>query len=378
MSDLWVEPPSAHFKHDQEEQLKKALEDLDKHLILSPINLPQDVVLDAEARIGTGAVKYKLTHWSLFQLCKLVCPCMYGFVSDLSGAHRTKDLSRDDCSFDDSVEILNRVIKRRFRSKILNKIALLNVQQQTVDGFVSASYRWLANHELYARTKAAMQEMNTPVTFLEGELNGRWLLLRYINTKPFVTVKNKDGIEDRFFTGYHFSNNEVGKAAVRAATVLYRKFSKSADISPVTIKDSQVRHIGFKFGVKLDQLIKNMMLKQHDPVLCVANIQTMESTPLGLGNRSARIENHRAEDIVVKLISRKIPASIARHVVDNLRTQGSYDEVPIEPTIFRPVERTVFDLYNALGRCAVSLPINQRERAEQAAHAISTGKIVFN
>jgi len=373
-----VEPPSAHFRHDQEDQLKKTLEDLDRQLILSPINLPQDVALDAEARIGSGTVKYKLTRWGLFQLCKLICPGMYSFITELSGAHRTKESPRDEYSFDDSLEILNRVIKRRFRSKVLNKLVLLNAQHQTVDGFVSSSYRWLSNHELYTRTKAAMQSVDGSVVFSEADLTGRWLLLRYVNTVPLVILKNGDGIEDRFFTGYHFSNNEVGKASVKAAVMLYRKFSKSAAISQITAKDSHVRHVGFKFDARLDQLVKNMLTKQHDPIFYTASIRTMESISLGLGSRSAKIEERRIDDIASKLTRRGVPAALARHIIGSMRMQGSYDEEPIEPSIFRPVERTVFDLYNALGRCAAFLPINHRERVEQTAYAILMGKVAFD
>lgn len=99
---------------------------------------------------------------------------------------------------------------------------------------------------------------------------------------------------------------------------------------------------------------------------------------LGLGSKSPKIEAKLVDDLSAKLVRRGLPSTIAKTVVTNAAHQGSYDEVPVEPVLYRPKDRTVYDLYNALGRCAVSLPINHRERAEQVAHMILMGKITFN
>jgi hypothetical protein len=377
-NELWVEPPSCNFKHNQEDQLKTTLEDLDKHLILSPINLPQDVALDAEANVGSGSVKYKLTRWAMFQLCQFTCPSMYGFATELSGVERAKESLREEYSFSEAIEIINRVVRRRFRTKMSGKIALVNGYHKTIDGFVSSSYRSLPNRELYTRASSIMQQLDHPATFFEATLVGRWLLLRFVDTNPLVTLKEADGIDERFYTGYHFSNNEVGKSSVKAAVTLYRKFSKSAAISPIVDKDTALRHVGLKFVARFDQLIKGMLTRRHDPQVYLAGIRMMQSTGLGLGNKSAKAERKRMEDIAAKLVRRGIPASIARVVVENVTRQSSYDEAPVEAVLQRPTDRTVFDLYNALGRCAIDLPINHRERTEQAAYAILMGKVAFD
>lgn len=378
-SDLWIEQPSLHFKHDQEDQLKKTL-DLDRHLILSPINLPQDVVLDVEANVGmtfgSGAKKYKLTRWAFFQLCQLVCPSLYGFITDLAGVHRDKDSQREDYSFSEALEILNRTIRRRFHNRIRGKVALIDMARNTIDGFVSASYKWLPNYELYDRTNAAMDQAKD-AAFLEAILVGRWMLIRYVEKKPFLSFEH-DGIDERFFSGFHFSNNEVGRASVKAATMLYRKFSKSASISPISGRDEHVRHAGMKFEVRFEQLVRSLFSKSFEAAKCLANIGMLQDIHLGLGNKSARHEEKRLDDIASRLVRKGVPLTIAKSVVANMARQGSYDEQPVEPILYRPKERTAYDLYNALGRCAVTLPINHRERAEQTAHAILLGKVAFD
>jgi hypothetical protein len=379
-NELWVEPPSLHFKHDQEEQLKKTL-DLDRHLILSPLNSSQDVSLDAEANVGmvfgSGCQKYKLTRWALFQLCQLTCPSLYGFITDLSGVQRTKDTDRDDYSFSEALDALNRTVKRRFRTHLQGKVALVDMARKTVDGFVSGTYRWLPNYELYERTKDVMSQVDDSL-FLEATLVGRWMMIRYVEKKPHLKINTDNEIEDPIFVGYHFSNNEVGKAAVKAANMLYRKFSHSAAINTVTSKDTGLRHAGLRFEIRFGELVKGLLNRRIDPAKHLAGIRTMQETMLGLGNKSSKVESKRMDDLTAKLVRRGIPASIARSVVINTAHQGSYDELPIEPSLYRPKERTAYDLYNALGRCAVSLPINHRERAEQVAHYIMMGKVSFD
>ncbi len=56
--------------------------------------------------------------------------------------------------------------------------------------------------------------------------------------------------------------------------------------------------------------------------------------------------------------------------------QSSYEEEP-PPYPSDVKNRTVYDLYNAMGRVAVDLPINHRERVEQTAHSVLMGKIGF-
>src|SRR5579872_4079045 len=182
-NQLWIDPPVLTFKHDQEDQLKKTL-DLDRNLVISPITKPQDVVLDAEANIGltfgAGQRKYKLTRWGLFQLCQLACPSLYGFILDLSGVNRTKDTNREDYSFTDALDILNRVIRRRFRTQLQDKLALVDMARGTIDGFVSGAYHRLPNYELYDRTSDAMGQ-SKDASFFEAVIAGRWMMLRYIN-----------------------------------------------------------------------------------------------------------------------------------------------------------------------------------------------------
>ena len=374
--NLWVEPPAQHFTHDQEADLKKVLE-LDRKLILSPLNGYQDLLLDNEACIQATHSKYRLTRWALFQLCQLLCPSMYGFVTDLAGVEREKDSNREDYSFETAVKTINYMVKLRFHSKLQNRVALVDTIRQTIDGFVSSAYRWLPNYELYDRTNEAMSACSDCV-FLEAQLVGRWTLIRYIHTAPHLRVVSDAGIADPFFIGYHFSNNEVGKASVRAANMLYRKFSKSAAISAVNVNETTLRHTGLKFEARFNDMIRNLFNRPMDAAKHAESIQRMQTLMLGLGSRNVRSEEKAMDELAAKVARRGLPVNVAQTAVTNAAYQGSYDEVPIEPVLFRPKDRSVYDLYNALGRCARSLPINLREQSEQVAFSILMGKINFD
>ena len=375
-NELWVESPQLYFKHDQECQFKEMLE-LDRHMVLLPVNLPQDVTFDNDAKIGSGTIKYRLTRWALLQLCKITCPSMYGFVIDLAGMNRDDNSRREDYSFSEALEIFNRVIRRRFYTRLHGKVALVDMARKTIDGFVTSAYQWLPNCELYARMKAAI-EQTTDSVFLEASMVGRRMLLRYMEKKPCFGFETEDGIEERFFSGYHFSNDEVGQASVRAANVLYRKFSKSASVIIVGDRSGFVNHVGPKFKSRFDQLIQGLLSHKYEPAKCMASIRKLRETQLGLGSKNVNTEKKRMEEISSTLVRKCIPSDIARSVVANTAYQGSYDESPIESILHRPKERTVYDLYNAMGRCAVSLPVHTRELVERIAHTVFLGKVAFD
>jgi hypothetical protein len=374
--DLWVEPATVHFDHKQESQLVATLESMDRGLLMLPINTADDVRLDIDGSLTISGIKYRLTRWALLQLCLLACSGLYNFVEELAGVHRTSDSPREEYSFDEAVDILNKVLQRRYRTRLSGKVAILNTAQKTIDGYVSTAYKLMPNRELYSRAKEATHQ-SANIRFLEATLTGRWLLVRFVDTTPCLSFQHGE-IEERFFSGYHFSNNEVGKASLAVAHLFYRKFSKSASIYTVGNNTGQLRHSGTKFADKFTALIHNVMSHPLRVEECRKGIERMQSTMLGLGHRDKQIENKRLASVAARLARKDVHASVARAIVSQLTRQGSYDEMPTEIALFRRSDRSVYDLYTAMGRHATTLPINHREQAEKAAHSVLRDEISFS
>lgn len=372
---LATDPESLIYNHAQEATLKEQLVGLDRSAVLYPISSIKDVTLDSDAKLFVAGDKYTLTSWALYQICQWICPSLHGFVVEMSGMNRLPDEDRGDYSFDEALSIFNSVVRRRFRTRLCGKNLLRNAQTKTIDGVISSGYKWLSNLELYERSKAAMTTTAPSAVFFEAVLNGRWLMLRYVHTKPVLTTCLVDDKEEKFYTGYHFSNNEVGRAAVRAASFLYRKWGHTFAISPTKQKATHLRHQGKGFSDRLDTMIKSVMNRFGSDVYYFEQLKQLEVASLGLGNKDSKVEVRRAEDIVATLAQYKLPAGIGRKALGSVMTQASYEDGP--EVLFRPVDRSVYDLYNALGRTAKDLPIGQREVTEQVAYQILIGKIKF-
>lgn len=186
--ELSIEPPALRFTHSQEDELHKTLGELDKHSVFHTIGSAQDVTFDADGCVGPDG--FRLTRWALFQLCQVVCPGLYGLVAELSGVHRELEQAREDFSFEESLDILNRIIRRRFDTRLCGKLFLKNLEAKTIDGVLGARYQWLSNLELFSRTRLLMDRLEPPHPFLEASLYGRWLMLRYVSPTVLFRFHN--------------------------------------------------------------------------------------------------------------------------------------------------------------------------------------------
>lgn len=384
MQELTVNPVPKQFSMSQEMDFVKELEDSDRHSVMWQLSRPEDIVLDSQAEIGTKP-KFKLTTLALYQLCQNVCPGLYGFVRELSGVHRTVDEARSDYSIEDCVDIINRTIRRRFDSRLHGKVLLRNTKCGTIDGVLSPGYRWLSNLRLYEMTREAINHCESKPVFWEAQLSGRWLLLRYCNTKPYFSfslpgenVNNHEqlpGITERFYTGYHFSNDELGRATVRGAPFLLRKDGLTAALAPLEAK-GRVRHSGASFEERLTQLLASTVDHVPSADKYESAVTDLLYQNLGLGNKLHKEEIKTRQKLVDKLVRKEIPVIVIRRIVGSLCTQPGFAcRTKFE---FRNVDKSKFDLYVAMGREAKTLPIRLRESVEQLAYELLFNKVTLN
>ena len=384
MEELTVNPAPKRFSMSQENAFVQELEELDRHSVMWPMTRPEDIQLNSHAEIGEG--KFRLTTLALYQLCQNVCNGLYGFVRELSGVHRRIEEARSDYSFDESIDILNRLVRRRFDSRLHGKVLLRNTKYGTIDGVLSPGYKWLSNLHLYEMTKEAMRQCDPEPVFWEAQLNGRWLLLRYCNLQPYfqfeipgLNVGGRSQIvaaNERFYTGYHFSNDELGRANVRGANYLLRKNGHTAALASLDFKGGRVRHLGSSFEERLTQLLARTIDKLPDPDVYKSATVALTAQTLGLGHPLQKEETLARQKLADKLSRKDLPVTITRKIVASVCTNPSYSSPDVVE--FRNTDRTRFDLYAAMGREAKHLPIRLRESVEQMAYELLFNKISLN
>lgn len=366
MKTIAIDPTPLHFDYSQERELLDKLGEIDRSTALIPLATAADVAVDSEGCVGPE--KFRLTKWAFMQLCKELCIGLHDVVMDYSGAYRLLNQPREDFSFEEAVDIFNRLVRRRFRSRLQGKAFLRNAANKTIDGLLGTKYKWLSNLHLFEQASAMVEQLKD--RFLEAQLIGRWMSVRFVHPDPWFSVDFAG--PDKFYAGCYLSNNEVGKASVRGHSMIYRRLSNT---SSLLTTGQGVRHTGSEFKDKLKGLIQTAGARQQKGDFYATHVKRLASIPLGFGSTDQTTLDKLGEDLVAKLARRGLPASVGKRVIGNLTFQGSYEPAPQEPEGFMPVERTAFDLYNSLGRDARLLPISQAERAEQVAYSLLVGKI---
>jgi hypothetical protein len=367
----------------QEDAFVAELQDLDRHSIMWQMTKPEDIELNAQAEIGPQ--KFRLTTLALYQLCQNVCPGLYGFVRELSGVHRRIDEARGDYSFAESIDIINRVVRRRFDSRLHGKVLLRNTKYNTIDGVLSPGYKWLSNLRLYEMTKEAMKQCSPEPVFWEAQLSGRWLLLRFCNTQPYFQFEtpglNVGGMAqipammERFYIGYHFSNDELGRAMVRGAPFILRKNGHTAALASLDLK-GRVRHVGASFEERLSQLLAKTTEPLRGTDAYINSMVGLLNRKLGLGHKLQREETKARQKLAEKLSKKELPVTVTRKIIASLCANPSI--MAPDVTDFRNTDRTAFDLYVAMGREAKNLPIRLRESVEQLAYELLLNRITLN
>lgn len=378
MLKLAIEPESQEFGPTDWDNFCKAVEEQDRVSIFYPVRSEEEVLLDDDARTVTGGYRYSLP--AFFQVCAAICPGLYRFVVELAGDHRRHDQLRSDYSFDAAREIFNDTVRRRFRSRLIGHQFLRNTKQQTVDGVVGASYRWIPNRTLCELSAESMSRIEGHPQFLEGRLNGRWMLMRYYKQSKLFEIDGDYG-RDRFIRGYHISNNEIGVAAIRAGSLIVRERGRTSAMIPATF--GKVKHLGNALHERIRHLMVNLEAQRLDDAdYYQTQMEKLVGTSLGFGQGDRRQAVDPQRDEIVSILTRRklTTRGAANRVVSDAIYKGSYeaDEVRVDHlSQGQARRRNGFDLYNAIGRFAKKSSISVRERAEQIAHSLLVGRIAI-
>lgn len=376
---LAIPSPCRRYGHGDLAKLEQRLRDNEE---TQPVEIaaPEDVLLNQRALIQK---KYRLTTTGLSHLCSALAPGLAQLVADLSGV-RQQD-SEDEPNLKLAISILNETIRARYNSRLDGRGLIIDYRNKQVEGVVGPRYQFFSNFELLDRCNEFASSLETPAVFYAGTLVGRRLSLRYLNPNRVCTVTTTDGKLEPYYSGWHFSNSEVGDCSVHAGVILYRKWSGTESLHEA----GRVVHVkGGKFGPRFVHMLEVLQQKAVDELEHVGDrLRVLRETLLGLGGSPAEHEK-RINTIRGKLARGKLSKVTVAKVLDSVVASGSYnaDRLQINGTTYDTFSdrytqvirgRTAYDLYSNLTKTAKSLLPEQQERVESLAHRILMDRFKF-
>jgi hypothetical protein len=370
---LAVEPPSRHFKMSDEKDFVAELTALDRRTLIQPLGSARDILLDGQAR--TLAAGHRLTSLALYQVCQGACPGLYRFLQELSGTNRMPEQAKDDYSLEEALDTYNRVVRRRFATRLGGRQLVRDSRDGLVVGVVGSRYRRLANLALYEKTRELLRKLERPPDFYEASLRGWWVMFRYYVPKSYCLIEGPLGERDRYLAGYHFSNNEVGEASARAAAFLLRDYGRTSALC-LSAAAGRVRHRGHTFERRLQSALEAALERLRPPDFYAGRLLALRATEaLAAGKEAAARE--RAREELRHRLRRRLTDGAARAVIEDVVARGSYEDRPSPPGLAEgPLApaRSAYDVFNSLGRVARGLAISARERLEQVAYSLLAGQ----
>lgn len=373
---ITVRPEAFSFTSSQEPDLLEALSEADRNTVITPLNGPQDVLLNPDT--GQTYDGYNYTDVSLPQICRLASPGLIQVLLDVSGQWRKPAEDRRHYSSVQAVDIFNRLVKLRFERKMTEVQFVRDTKRKIIDGVVGVRYRYLSNSDFFTNVKRIYKDTDT--AFFEAMLYGRNLVLRYAHTEdsniaPACTIG-----DDKYLVGYHFANSEIGGRSVRTAIFVGQPTTRYAALSPYRDgSGGRVIHSGRGFERRLHTLLgmATSRIPSQYEIECGGRALLARSLQLG-----TKLHDKTMKNLVSLLNRRKLKLSFSKRVVSSMASRGRdetnsiADYMPDERRLALE-SRTAYDFFVALIREARGLPLDQQELAEQVAYGLLTGKITI-
>lgn len=372
---LFTDPPLASYTAAQEGAFVAAMTEQDRHTVVVPLDQPEQLLLTPDCRTQKGG--FRLGGTAFRQLCRAACPGLSNVVADVAGLRRQRDeADRARFSLADALMVLNTVVRRRFRTDLDGMQAVRDTRTGVIDGLVGRTYRRLPNLELYQRCAEVLRTYRVPVAFHGANLYGRYVVLHYQAPAPLFAVAGPGG-PDAHHAGLYYSNSETGDGSVRAAATLVRAASATKALGHFG-RAGRLIHAGKDFARRFEQLLNRAAESRPEPARLRAGAEALLARPLGFGGTEDADEK-RFVDLAQTLQVKGLSAGLAKRAVRAALVQGSFDRATADARYARPAwaGRTAYDLYNALTRVACGLPITVRERVEQMAYALLTGRLTL-
>jgi hypothetical protein len=270
-----------------------------------------------------------------------------------------------------ALSIFNHTINARF-DQLADKNLVRNLKLKRIDGIIGAGYRTLSNKSFLEITSDALTSL--PFKFYEATLIGRTMIVCYLHQDPFLSKP------EPYFSGYYFTNSEVGDCSVKIASMLVRYNTNDRAIRP--FERGRMVHVGKSFVARVRKSVFTAVTKDWpNPEWMKKKITVLPKLTLGFKNLDEKQGLERIDELVAKLVRKGMGHQLAERAVYSALYQGRETEMPKSNELSIRKElwksRTAYDLFVSLMRDAKNRTLSVRECMERAAFEILNNRSMF-
>jgi hypothetical protein len=362
---LSVRPDSYLFESHEYSGLTQALIENERATLVTPVSCLNDLLLTEQ---GTTVNGFRYSDVALAQAGTYLAPGLTQSIYDISGQFRNPKVDKKFYSGELAVDVFNRLIKLRYDKQLCGLQLIKNVKTKTIDGLAGAKYRYMANSDFLDRAALPLKRLSAK--FHLAFLYGRQLVIRHMLPSTTYNIAGEE-----YSAGLHFANAEIGGQSIRAAIMLIRNITGDSALGAFTgSAGGRVAHKGRDFEKKLHSLLDGMLRKLPPKKDVEEGGRLLDSNKLLLDKDTAK----RSRQLTTAMARKKLSMNFAKKVVSSTAARGKdqtsfVDALPGEMTDVL-ASRSSYDLFTSLIREARTLPIDQREVAEQFAYSLLTGK----
>ncbi len=372
---IYVKPRVQQFNARQHGDLAGTLRTMDRNTSVRPVADIDELQLSDDGRtIRDG---FSFTFAAFNQAAQILAPGLSKLLPDLSGTVALPDEREQLVDAMQAIHLWNALVDLRFPLFQRHR-AIRNDDARTIEGFVGFKHQYLENLALYQEASETLANYQPDVSMYAGLLVGRRFSVWFRSNQPMFS-KSVDDKQWPFYHGYYFTNGEATGTSVRGTQAIFTP--KGVALGPYRGFGRRVTHTGKDFVQRLGQMLAEVC--QHEiPVEALeSGAAEMIDRPLGFNcdsNKESRKE--RSKKLIHSLSLLGVTKNLAGEIVQKGLTEGRNHGLnlpPVQRISHLYATRTLLDLFVPLLWVARKVDLARREKLEQAAYEMLTGRVLL-
>jgi len=330
--------------------------------------------LDLQGKTIDGG--YRMTAAAFSQIAQVLAPGLSKMMPDICGTITLppeKELLTDGTV---AIEFWNWLVELRF--PLVSKYLLLkNRDSKTIEGLIGKTHQYLGNFELFGITTQELADVRPDVDVYAAMLVGRKFTVWFRSRDP-LTSTTVAGNAFNVYDGYYFTNGEATGTSVRGTVAAFTPVGVC--LGSYRKHGGRVTHAGKNFHLRLAAMVSEVAERSVSRDDITEGLLRLQGESMGFDacNSDESRREHRKRLIrAVTLLG--VGRTLARDVVDRACALGRHSaaEFQTHDLAARYASRKLYDLFVPLMWVARQVDSSRREKLEQAAYALLTGKFVL-
>lgn len=373
---LYERPAIQQFTRKTQNQLRERLVDLDNTTTIHTIGSEEEFQLDPRGRTKVGG--YRFTYLAFAQIAKLMAVGLSKLLPDISGSITLPDDREFLVDGGLAIDLWNRMVELRF-SLLHNHRVIRNDRTKQIEGVIGNRHQYLENAGFYEAASEIIPKYQPDVNFHGAMIVGRRMAM-WFRAKSAMFELDVDGTRWPFYHGYYFTNGEATGTAVRGALVVFSQAGLC--LAPYAAYGGRMTHTGRDFYTRFGQMLMGVVNREVPVAKLHEGAKGLLSTDLGFQPTMMKPDRKQQQRRLVHALTHLgIPKNLAAEVVENALTKGRN----LRKGTFFPHQdvsrvyskRTLLDLLIPLLELARHVDLSRREKIEQAAFDVLTGRILI-